>query len=229
MTKFLTTSGIVHQLENIIINSCKKLVLVSPYIQISKIFLERLKEASDRGVKITIVYGKSDLNSSERKSLEDIRNVELYFLENLHAKCYFNEDKLIVTSMNMYAFSEKTNREMGILFDRKKDFEIFDQAVNETLSIVKAAKEIKLNGNLYFVKEFSKSAVVRPKTGFCIRCEADIKFNPESPYCYSCFSIWKQFENYFYEENVCHRCGKEESSCMDKPECKRCYNTKTYA
>lgn len=115
MAEFLTTSGTSHELENIIIDSKKKLTLVSPYLQLSKTFHQRLKDASNRGVKIVIIYGKDELKPNERNSLAELRNVELYYFENLHAKCYFNEDRMIITSMNMYEFSEKNNREMGVL------------------------------------------------------------------------------------------------------------------
>ena len=43
MAKFLTTSAVTYQVEKIIREAKKKLVLVSPYIKITKTFLERFK------------------------------------------------------------------------------------------------------------------------------------------------------------------------------------------
>src|SRR5688572_30369139 len=130
MADFLTTSGISYQIENIIVEAKNKLVLVSPFLQLSKTLFERLKDASNKGVAIKIIYGKDQLKPNEQDSLADLKNVELYFFENLHAKCYFNEAKMVITSMNMYEFSEKTNREMGVFIDRQKDKELFEKAVN---------------------------------------------------------------------------------------------------
>ena len=62
MADFLTTTGTLSLLENIIIEAKTKLVLISPYIQLSEILFERLKDASTKGVKITIVHGKLSLN-----------------------------------------------------------------------------------------------------------------------------------------------------------------------
>lgn len=59
--------------------------------------------------------------------------------------------------------------------------------------------------------------------GFCIRCEESIKYDPESPYCRDCYSSWVQWENYTYVEKVCHSCGNNEASSMQKPECYSCF------
>jgi phosphatidylserine/phosphatidylglycerophosphate/cardiolipin synthase-like enzyme len=136
MAEFLTTSGTSHNLENIIIEAKYNITLVSPYLQISKTLFERLKEAALRRVKIKIVYGKDDLKQNERKSLEAINALQLYYFENLHAKCYFNEKTMVITSMNMYEFSERKNREMGILIDHKIDKNIYDKAEKEVNSIL---------------------------------------------------------------------------------------------
>jgi hypothetical protein len=141
MAKFLTTSGVSHEVENIVKEAKKKLVLISPYIQINKMLLERLKIASAKGVQITFIYGKTELNLIEKKQLESIENLKLYFYPNLHAKCYFNEKLMVITSMNLYAFSEKNNREMGILINKVDDIEVFNDAVEEALSIVKSAQK----------------------------------------------------------------------------------------
>jgi len=230
MADFLTTSGTSHQIENIIIEANSKLVLVSPYLKLSKTFHERLKDASERNVQIKIIYGKDELKPNERNSLAELKNVELYYFENLHAKCYFNESKMVITSMNMYEFSEKNNREMGVLIDRTNDKELFDKAVNETLSIIKSSEQEELKKtNRSFNKEVTTNSTAGQQVyqevlrGYCIRCEERIDYNPSRPYCPECYSIWVQYENPFYEENVCHRCGEFESTSMEKPQCYTCY------
>lgn len=229
MAEFLTTNGTSYNIENIIIDAKSKLILVSPYLQISKTFYERLKDASNKNVAIKIIYGKDELKTNERNSLAELNNVELYFFENLHAKCYFNETKMVITSMNMYEFSEKNNREMGVLIDRNTDKELFDKAVKETLSIIQSAKQIALRktDKTIFVdkKQSNKNQSNYKKIikGYCIRCETLIDYNPTRPYCGNCFSTWSQFENPDYQENVCHRCGEYEITSMNKPQCYSCY------
>lgn len=236
MADFLTTSGTSHHIENIIMEAKAKLVLVSPYLKLSKTFFERLKDASGKGVCIKIIYGKDELKPNERNSLAELKNAELYYFQNLHAKCFFNEAKMVITSMNMYEFSEKTNREMGILIDRTTDKELFEKAMNETFSILKSSEKIPLNKQERTVyNSNNKGQNVRQEKknsrGYCIRCESRIDYNPDRPFCAGCYSTWAQFENIDYPENVCHGCGEYEATSMAKPQCYSCYvkSEKVYA
>lgn len=220
MAEFLTTSGTSHYLEKIIIEAKTEMTLVSPYLQISKILIERLKEASGNGIIINIIYGKDELNSNERKALGEINTLELYFSKNLHAKCYFNESKMIITSMNMYDFSERNNREMGILIDSKIDEDIYVKAIKEVKSILQFSRlEITQLGK---AENFKKKSISNVQ-GFCIRCEQAIFHNPTAPYCQTCYNSWSYWNNYNFEENVCHTCGDNTRATMGKPQCYSCY------
>jgi hypothetical protein len=139
MAEFLTTHATASNIENIIMNSKEKLVLVSPYLQVSKTFMDRLNDADERGTEILVIYGKDALKPDERDQLNKLKNLSLLFCENLHAKCYFNEDTMVITSMNMYEFSEKTNREMGVLINRVSDANVYKDAVREIQSIERAS------------------------------------------------------------------------------------------
>ena len=139
MAEFLTTHATAYNIENIILNSKDKLVLVSPYLQVSKTFMDRLHDADERGTKILVIYGKDELKPGERDQLNKLKNLSLLFCANLHAKCYFNEDTMVITSMNMYEFSEKTNREMGVLIDRVTDANVYMNAIREIQSIERAS------------------------------------------------------------------------------------------
>jgi hypothetical protein len=140
MAKFLTTVGNSFYIEQIILNAKNSLTLVTPYLKLSKNLIERIADAENRGVKITLIYGKSALHVNEQKKLNALKNLELYFCENLHAKCYHNEDSLIITSMNLYEFSERNNREMGLLIERASDTEIYEETLREIESIKNASK-----------------------------------------------------------------------------------------
>lgn len=140
MSTFLRTSGISYNIEEIVLNARNKLVLVTPYIKFSQILYERLQERANDGVEIVIVYGKSELTREQEKSIKSIKGISLYFLSNLHAKCYLNEDTAIITSMNLYEFSEKNNREMGILISRIEDEATYNDTLLEINSILNASK-----------------------------------------------------------------------------------------
>lgn len=231
MAEFLTTYGTSSKIEEIIINAKKELYLVSPFLKLSKTFYERLKDASENSIPIKMIYGKNELKQNEMELLKEIKGLELYFFENLHAKCYFNECKMVITSMNMYEFSEKNNREMGVLIDSKTNTELYESAKKETLSIIKSAKldwssatNIYKSNNTYAqsrVKERNYNNNFRQ--GYCIRCYAPLPFNPERPYCSDCYSVWSKFGNPVYEENNCHGCGEKSPATMYEPLCSKCY------
>ena len=232
MAEFLTTNKTSSSIEDIIMDAKSKIVLVSPYLQISKTFYERLKDASNKNVSIKIIYGKDELKPNEKNSLAELKNIELFYFQNLHAKCYLNESKMVITSMNMYEFSEKTNREMGVLIDKEKDKELFDKAIAEVKSILESSEVIPLKKterqNETISNKNVSEGVNKPKyenkpRGYCIRCEDRIALNIEKPYCSDCFSIWIQYENPDYEENVCHMCGEYADTSMNKPLDYDCY------
>jgi len=232
MAEFLTTNGTSYRIETIIMEAKNTLTLVSPYLQLSKTFYERIKDASNRKVKIRIIYGKDDLKPNEKNSLAELVNVELYFFENLHAKCYFNDEDMVITSMNMYEFSEKNNREMGVYISKTADPTLFKKASDEAQSIIQSSEIIQLaktkrefykdrnpqveNSN---VGKYSK----KPDRGYCIRCKTRIPYDMDRPYCWNCYNVWAQFGNPFYEENACHACGEYEMATMDKPLCVDCF------
>ncbi|SFN37317.1 phospholipase D family protein [Salegentibacter flavus] len=135
MAQFLTTVGNSFYIEQIIINSVKSLTLVTPYLKLSRNLIERLSDAQRNGVRITLIYGKNELAQKEKKNLFSFSNIEIFFCQNLHAKCYHNESSMIITSMNLYEFSERNNREMGLLIERDRDSEIFNDTLKEIASI----------------------------------------------------------------------------------------------
>jgi len=135
MAEFLTTTGTSHFIEQLIISATKDLILVTPYLKLTQNLVERISDAEKKGIRITIIYGKDELPKQEMKRLLSFKNIQIYFCKNLHAKCYHNESSMIITSMNLYEFSERNNREMGILIEKNKDADIFYKALNEIESI----------------------------------------------------------------------------------------------
>lgn len=217
MTEFLTTKGILFYIEHIIRNAKNRLILMSPYLQLSKTFFERLQDADGRNVKITLVCRKGALKPDERSQLQQLKNLKLYFHEDLHAKSYFNEECMVITSMNVYEFSEK-NREMGMLIRKEADNKVFSDAVREVESIVKSSTK----DDLRRYKDDSYQLKTK-QTGYCIRCRIPIPYDLHRPYCRECFLEWLEWENPDYEEFYCHTCGRPKPTTMLKPRCSSCY------
>jgi hypothetical protein len=223
MAEFLTTSGSISTIERIIKQAQSKLVIITPYVQLSQNFYERLKDADRRGVKLTFIYGKEDLNELELAKLNELKNIQLLFSENLHAKAYFNEQEAVISSMNLYAYSEK-NREMGILIKKSVDPTAFNELVQEVMSIkdhcvVPKKPSVDFKPIVTQKNEYKKEKA----KGYCIRCEERIKLNIDKRFCKDCYDEWVMYENEDYKEQCCHECGKSVSTSMAKPLCKSCF------
>jgi phosphatidylserine/phosphatidylglycerophosphate/cardiolipin synthase-like enzyme len=133
MAKFLNTKKAVSEIEDLIRNAETRLILISPYLKLSKDFKELLKYRNSKDKITTVIFGKQELNPHEMKFLQGLRFVILKYNEDLHAKCYLNDDKMIITSLNLYEFSMNNNKEMGVLVDLndESDKELFEEAYKE--------------------------------------------------------------------------------------------------
>lgn len=154
MAQFLNRKDLVEWIPKLIETADKELIIISPYIQVSESIFYQLKLAEKRGVEITLIYKEGELSDKERKRFNEIDNLNLLFHTNLHSKCIYNEKYLLITSMNLYEFSQKHNREMGILLRRtdeesmgwndyksgQDDDSIFQDAIEEIQSIINSAE-----------------------------------------------------------------------------------------
>ncbi len=137
MAKFLETQTISSELMKLIKNAKEKVILISPYLKVNKQIQERLKTKSKSGSlsEIVIVYGKSILKQSELEWIKEIEDLKVIEKHNLHAKCYVNEEKAIICSMNLYDYSQQNNIEMGILITKEHDIEAYESLLEEITNI----------------------------------------------------------------------------------------------
>ena len=141
MANFLNTSKINFLLEDLIQTAKEELILISPYLKFNDRMRELLHDKSGQGLEIKIVYGKQDMNANEAKWLAEQRHIKASFCKNLHAKCYLNENHCIVTSMNLYDFSQVNNNEMGVTFAKTQDKLLYSQAYEEAQRLLRISKE----------------------------------------------------------------------------------------
>lgn len=142
MAKFITTKQITSELEDLIKKADEHLYIVSPYLKLSKDFRDLLTYRNTNRKDTKIIFGKQELNPEQMTFFQGLRFVYLFFSEDLHAKCYINDTKMIITSMNFYDFSMMNNKEMGILIDKTvaEDISVYNDAWAEIDFIEKTSK-----------------------------------------------------------------------------------------
>lgn len=145
MAKFLNTSATNYFLEELIKNAKDRLILISPFLKLNDRIKELLADKNRLKIDVRIVYGKSDLQPAEIAWLNELSYVRTSFCKNLHAKCYLNEELCIVTSLNLYEFSQINNNEMGVLFERSEDAELYRDAYEEAQRIIRISEEVRIS------------------------------------------------------------------------------------
>lgn len=140
MAKFLNTSATTYYLEEMIKNTHERLFLISPFLKFNERMKQLLLDQSRLNIEIHIVYGKEELKPSEMEWLKSLAHIHLYFCQNLHAKCYMNEESCIITSLNLYEFSQVNNHEMGILITRNDDKQVYQDSYDEAQRIIRISQ-----------------------------------------------------------------------------------------
>jgi phage antirepressor YoqD-like protein len=165
MAKFLNTRKAVSEIEDLIRNADQKLILISPYLKLSKDFKELLTYRNSKDKITTVIFGKQELNPNEMTFLQGLRFVILKYNQDLHAKCYLNDDKMIITSLNLYEFSMNNNKEMGVLidFNNESDKELFEEAYKEIDFIDETSERFKFRSIPQETTPDNKELKTKPK------------------------------------------------------------------
>ncbi len=230
MAKFLDTLGISNELGQIIKTAKEKLVIVSPYLQISDRFKEMLEDQDRMRIYIDLIYRTSKLQPQDSNWLKNLTSVRTRICKNLHAKCYLNESRALITSMNFYEFSQVNNEEMGISVSKEEDPQLYEDISREIQRLIRNNDEIKVSVEKVVKKEDNITKETKKEEtktnngkGHCIRCDDSIKLDDKHPLCKKCYVKWNKYADPTYEEKVCHICGKKNASSMEKPVCYFCY------
>ena len=180
MAEFVKGSKLNSEIESIFENATKSIVIISPYIKLHSRFIEILKcKKEDPNIEIIIVFGKNEDNLSKSIHREDVKflaefpNISIKHEPRLHAKYYSNETTSILSSMNLYDYSQNNNIEFGIVTKTsflgsiagnagssidKDAFEYFTTVIKKSQYFYKKVPKFE-NKMLGFSKKYVKSEV----------------------------------------------------------------------
>jgi phosphatidylserine/phosphatidylglycerophosphate/cardiolipin synthase-like enzyme len=145
VAKFLNTSATNYFLEELIKMARDRLILISPFLKLNDRIKELLEDKNRLKIDVRIIYGKNELQNDEINWLSKLTYVRTSFCKNLHAKCYLNEENCIITSLNLYEFSQVNNNEMGIAVSRTDDSELYREAYEEAQRIIRISDEVRIS------------------------------------------------------------------------------------
>lgn len=124
--QIINPNEIGSKISTLIAESNEKFIVVSPYIDITqwKKIIVNLTRAIKRGVKIDFYF--RELKEKDFQLLKKI-GVNVYKIKGLHTKLYLNEKEVIVSSMNLYEFSDLYSIDIAIHFKESTEYnKIYD-------------------------------------------------------------------------------------------------------
>lgn len=180
MAVFVKGSKLNSEIEGVFESAEKCIIIISPFIKLHSRFIEILKsKKSNPNLEIIVVFGKNDNDYSKSIAEESANflmtfpNINIKYEPRLHAKYYSNESSSVLSSMNLYDFSQNNNIEFGIVTKAKffgsitsnisntldkEAFEYFKTVVNNSECVFHAAPEFE-NRVLGFSKKYVKSII----------------------------------------------------------------------
>jgi phosphatidylserine/phosphatidylglycerophosphate/cardiolipin synthase-like enzyme len=211
MAKFLNTSGVTFYLEELIKRTKDKLILVSPYLQFNDRIKEHIQNLNIQKKDIRIVYRENKLHPDENNWLANQIGVRTSICKTLHAKCYLNDNEAIITSMNLYEFSQLNNNEMGIYITREADPELYKDTFDEVQRLLTISEEIPVTVQKIDAKNGSKKTTkesANEGNGYCIRTGVTIPFDIKKPLSKEAYKKWNEYGDENYSEKYCHFSGE---------------------
>ncbi len=139
--EILNTAKLSVEVEELIDQSKVFTIIVSPYLKINNRLKPKLTECFSRNKRNLILYRENKLSTEEFSWLNKKKNVTLFPIKNLHAKCYMNENTAIITSMNLYDYSQINNHELGIKLSIEEEQNLLKELLKQIKAIVSTDHE----------------------------------------------------------------------------------------
>lgn len=197
--KFIKPSEISSKIMTLLDESDEFVVIVSPYVKISKWYklLKKIENLKNRNTSIEFIIRKDNTNQNSFKELDELK-IRYTAVSDLHCKLYLNEKYAIVSSMNLLLSSEINSLELGYVTESEKEYqELIDfchRYLNINFENLKKDASPVINDNwIEFVEE-----ALKEKLNYRVRIQEDesgLGYNIETrTNNYSCF-IWSEKEN----------------------------------
>jgi len=167
MAKFLYGDELNSELGKIFENAQEKLILISPFIKLQHRYSSILETKKDKPeLEIIIVFGKNEDDLSKSMKQDDFNffkqfpNIEIRYEKRLHAKYYANEESAILTSMNLYNYSQENNIEAGILTSTKG---LLGSIASDIITNATGVNTLETQASIYFERVIKQSELLFKK------------------------------------------------------------------
>lgn len=220
------------QFHQLIKSATEEVMFVTPYIELWVHLKDELRDAIARKVDVTFLIREGE-TPRRPEDLEWLHasKVKVYLVPNLHAKIYFNEKTVLVSSMNVHRTSIIDSKDFAMIIKNEDDAKAFREYVAHLIgkaTVAQTSHPIRdyVSGLVEKASKTQSSRSSEHQTleyGYCIRSRDKIRFNTEKPLCADCYREWTKYEKEDYPEKYCHSCGKSAKTTFAKPLCMACW------
>ena len=129
MIQILSTNNLSTTIRRIIKRARERIVLISPFLDEKSDIFEYLYELKQKSYSVPIfiitrtpsqVYYNKESHKKAIAKFSEIDNCYVHYCLGLHTKCYFNEEEMIITSLNLLSSSEEHNFELDFKYKIKE-------------------------------------------------------------------------------------------------------------
>lgn len=139
--EIINSNEIGAKISTLIAESNEKFCAVTPFVRISewKKIIISIERAKARNVSINFFV--REINQTDYEALTKI-GVEIFVIKGWHTKLYFNEKEVIISSMNLYEFSDLNSIDIAIFY---KDTESYNKFYDYFLKYIKPQQIKKIS------------------------------------------------------------------------------------
>lgn len=215
MPKPVESENIVSEIEQIITMARQYILIASPVIHFTESVFIKLAGASALGVNINILAGSAP-DPAAASLLSVMKNINLTCSENMNARCYLNEGRILITSMGLSDMDSAPAVNTAVLFTAEDDKIIYDTV----RSVMEKASSQGVKIIIGPGSDEHKISTDKTYRGFCIGCRMPVTFNPDKPYCSMCRKLFESGGS--TSGNFCHSCGAEYDITLGNNLCAEC-------
>ncbi len=232
---FYVDSEVALQVLQIFDEAEEYAIVVSPWLDLWGHVRNAITRAQSRGLTDIYVFirKEGETSATQRSSLAWLlrRNVRIFEVDRLHAKIYFNEKTVLLSSMNLMESSALNSVEFAYsikdaitqLFIRRWVTEDVMQIASEIGNASSKSEGASQGTITVDVLETAIKQVGEASSGFCIKCRRTIDLDPMEPLCDGCDAqMPKDPPSFEYEDGYCHSCGQVSLIAWYAPLCDTC-------
>ena len=207
----LLDQGATYEHINYIVKRARKfIVIISPFVDYDNLFdLVSSRHSPDVFVQIFAYRNSGGDEDVIIEKLSKLQNVLLFALDKarfeldrrFHCKCYFNESRFLISSMNLSWVKNKrpnNNLEFRVLLYKLKDKSLYFNAINWFCT--------SFTKKIFGSNQSIDSLFNHVELGHCTCCGVSIERNIKIHYCSECYYTHIKYCNVRILD-YCHYCG----------------------